>query len=173
MRHIAILSFILSALILSSCQGVESKAEYPDRRAGDPDTMYGKRDSIFGKDGLNLFGSKKKEETGTGITVNAYLWRATLDTLSFMPIDKTDPFGGTILTDWYSAPNMPYERVKANVFIMGRTLRTEALKVTLFRQVAQNGFWVDVAVDPSTVTQLETAILTRARQLKVADKAAE
>jgi hypothetical protein len=163
---------IMSILVtLSACSSTpETKAEYPDRRAGDDDAVYGKRDSIFGKGGLNLFGGHKDSDKAVGITVNAYLWRAALDTLSFMPIDKADPFGGTILTQWYSAPNKPGERVKVNVFIIGSELRTDALKVSLFRQIDQNGTWVDVAVDPSTSTQLETTILNRARQIKVAER---
>jgi hypothetical protein len=165
---VALMSILLT---LSACSGTtETKAEYPDRRAGDDDAVYGKRDSIFGKGGLNLFGGHKDSDKAVGITVNAYLWRAALDTLSFMPINKADPFGGTILTEWYTAPNKPTERVKVNVFIIGSELRTDALKVSLFRQVVQNNVWVDVAVDPKTSTQLETTILNRARQIKVAER---
>lgn len=173
MRFLPACTIVFIALNLMACQGVETKAEYPDRRAGDADAVYGKRDSIFGTNGLSLFSSKKKSNDVTGITVNAYLWRAALDTISFMPIDKADPFGGTILTEWYrplqSNGQSGTERVKVNIFIVSRELRTDALKVTLFRQVAKDGFWTDVAVDPSTITQLETTILTRARQLKVAE----
>jgi hypothetical protein len=154
---------------LTACSGVQSKAEYPTSRyPGDKEANYGQRQSIFGKGGLNLFGGHKDEDKATGITVNAYLWRAALDTISFMPIDKADPFGGTILTQWYSSPNMPNERAKVNIFIIGKELRTDALKVTLFRQVVQNNMWVNVAIDPATATQLEETILNRARQLKVA-----
>jgi hypothetical protein len=174
MNRISLSPIVMSILIgLTACSGVDSKAEYPDRRAGDDDAVYGKRDSIFGQNGVSLFGGHKDDDKAVGITVNAYLWRAALDTLSFMPIDKADPFGGTILTQWYATPKMPNERAKVNVFIIGKALRTDALKVSLFRQVNQNGQWVDVAVDPATNKQLEETILTRARQIKVAEGTAE
>jgi len=172
MRFFPFMAIALVTLGLSACSGVETKAEYPtSRQPGDADATYNnQRQSIFGTGGLSLFSSKKKKEVETGITVNAYLWRASLDTISFMPIDQADPFGGTILTEWFQPPQNPYERVKVNVFIIGRQLRTDALKLTLFRQIAQDGQWIDVAVDPATVTQLEETILTRARQLKVGEK---
>jgi len=157
------------ALGLSACSGVETKAEYPNRRAGDEDAVYGQREGIFGKGGIGLFGNKKTDEAAAaGVTVNAYLWRAALDTISFMPLTSADPFGGTIITDWYESPNAKGERVKANIFVLGRQLRTDMLKVTLFRQTNVKGTWKNAPVDPATVTQLENAILTRARQLKVA-----
>jgi hypothetical protein len=126
----------LSALILAGCADVKGEQKYPTRRAGDEDLVYaGEREGLFGKGGLGLFGSDKKTESTAGITVNAYLWRAALDTVSFMPIANADPFGGTIITDWYEAPEANGERIKANVLILSRSLRTDALKVTLFRQV--------------------------------------
>ena len=173
MRHrILVIVLIGFCLNLAACAGIETKAEYPTRRlSGDKEATYNNnREGLFGKGGLNLFGSNKdgKDGAAAGITVNAYLWRAALDTISFMPLDNADPFGGTILTDWYEAPNATNERVKVNIFIMGRQLRTDALKVTLFRQVKTGNTWQNAAVDPATVTQLENAILSRARQLKVA-----
>lgn len=171
MKKIAILAVITSlSFLISACEGIETKAEYPTRQQGDSDAVYGEREGLFGSGGLGLFGSKKESQDVSGITVNAYLWRAALDTVSFMPLSNADPFGGTILTDWYQAPGVTNERMKANVFIMGRSLRTDALKVTLFRQVLKGNQWQDAAVDPKTVTAIEDAILTRARQLRVADK---
>ena len=160
---------LVASVGLTGCNSVETKAEYPTRRAGDKDAVYGKRPSIFGDGGIGLFSSKKDSADATsGIAVNAYLWRASLDTLSFMPIANADPFGGTIITDWYSPPQTPNERVKVNVFIMGRALRADGIKVSLFRQVGSGNAWKDAAVNPKTVTDLEDTILTRARQLRIA-----
>ena len=170
MRRFVLLC-VLGLLSLTACQGVETKAEYPTRLPGDKDAVYGQREGIFGKGGIGLFNSKKDKNEASGITVNAYLWRAALDTVSFMPLANADPFGGTIITDWYETPNAPGERVKANIFILGRQLRTDALKVSLFRQVETDGQWRDATVDPKTVNALEDSILTRARQLSVASKA--
>lgn len=125
--------------------------------------------SIFGKDGIILFGKKKEEGgAGTGVAVNTFLWRASLDTLSFMPLSAADPFGGVIITDWYTPPETPDRRFKANAYILDRDLRADGIRVTLFQQRREtSGSWVDTAVDNQTAKDLEDAILTRARQLRV------
>jgi hypothetical protein len=102
--------------------------------------------------------------------VNSYLWHATLDTLSFMPLQSEDPFGGVIITDWYSSPQTPAERVKVTVYILDRRLRADGLKIAVFRQTKSNEGWVDVAVNPDTSVKLTDAILTRARELRLATK---
>lgn len=102
--------------------------------------------------------------------VNSYLWHATLDTLSFMPLQSEDPFGGVIISDWYSSPQTPNERVRITVYILDRRLRADGLKIAVFRQTKSNEGWVDVAVNPDTATKLTDAILTRARELRLATK---
>jgi len=102
--------------------------------------------------------------------VNAYLWRGTLDTLSFMPLASADPFGGVIITDWYSPPNSNDERFKATAYILSRQLRSDGVRVTIFRQVLQNGQWVDATVSPVTVGEIEDKVLVRARQLREESK---
>ena len=125
-----------------------------------------KRETIFGSEGM--FGKSKPDGEGAGIGVNAFLWRASLDTISFMPITTADAFGGTIITDWYQLPETPNERYKVNVFILDRTLRADGVKVSLFKQTRDSsGGWADVKVDPRMAADLENSILTRARQLRV------
>ncbi len=102
----------------------------------------------------------------TTIGVNAYLWRATLDTLSFMPMVQTDSNGGVIVTDWYANPNSPNERMKLTVSILDQDLRADALRVAASRQVSQGGQWVDAPVQAATVQKLEEIILTKARDLR-------
>lgn len=115
-------------------------------------------------------GSTAISSSGGRVTlgVNSYLWRATLDTLSFMPLQSEDPFGGVILTNWYSAPAAPNERMRVTVYILDRRLRADGLKVTVFRQTQTPQGWVDAAVNPETAVKLEDAILTRARELRLA-----
>lgn len=120
----------------------------------------------------NLFGGgggnkNAANASGSPIAVNAYLWRGTLDTLSFMPLASADPFGGIIITDWYSPPATPDERFKATAYILGRQLRADAIKLSLFHQTYQNGRWVDAPVSPDTVGDIEAKILDRARQLRI------
>ena len=102
----------------------------------------------------------------TAIGVNAYLWRASLDTLSFMPLLQTDSNGGVIVTDWYINPQAPTERLKVTVAILDQDLRADAVRVAALRQVQQNGQWVSAPVQAATVQKLEDIILTRARDLR-------
>ncbi len=102
----------------------------------------------------------------TTIGVNSYLWRASLEALSFMPMLQTDSNGGVIVTDWYANPNNAGERMKVTVTILDQDLRADALRVAASRQVAQNGVWVDAPVQAATVQKLEDIILTKARDLR-------
>lgn len=110
----------------------------------------------------------RKVEVAPSMGVNSYLWRASLETLEFMPLLEVDPFGGVIITDWYASPEAPEERFKANVYILDTNLRADALKTSIFKQVRSGGGWTDAAVDADTARQIENAILTRARQLYIA-----
>ena len=120
-----------------------------------------------------LFGSKaeKQIDTGTGVAVNAYLWRASLDTINFIPLVSADPFGGVIITDWYTPAETPNERMKVQVTILDRDLRADGVRVAVFKQTTspRGGNWVDAAVDPRTNIDIENAILTRARQLRLSN----
>lgn len=150
----------------------EGEQKYPtgaDRAATGGNDIYSEAPSVFGKEGI--FGSRSTDDDGkgtNGVEVNSYLWRAALDTVSFMPLASADPFGGVILTDWYTDPAAPNERTKLNVFILGRELKAEGVRVKAFRQIQKGGTWKDAAVGADTGRKLEDAILTRARQMRVA-----
>jgi hypothetical protein len=104
------------------------------------------------------------------IGVNGYLWRATLDTLAFMPLQSADPYGGVVTTDWYINPEKPNERLKATVYILDSRLRADGLTVTVFKQVSDGaGGWTAAPVADQTSTDIENAILTRARQLRLSN----
>lgn len=172
--HIQLSLFALIALTLSACgsNSIKSEAKYPtglDRNQTGGD-IYGERQSVFGENGLSIFGGKKDEDAGgaSGIAVNSFLWRASLDTVAFMPLASADPFGGVILTDWYSPPNVSNERFKLNVFILSRELRSDGVSVKAFKQIRERGVWKDVEMSQDTSNKLEDTILTRARQLRVA-----
>jgi hypothetical protein len=113
---------------------------------------------------------KKGAANAASIGVNGYLWRATLDTLAFMPLASADPWGGTVITDWYANPEKPDERFKATVYILDTRLRADGLKVTVNKQVKDgSGGWVDSPTSDQTETDIENAILTRARQLRLSN----
>ncbi len=167
---------LAAAALLAACSGANSKP--PEAMAGyfgpDPAPQGG---SVFGDEGLT-FGVGKgvnrgREQAGGALGVNAYLWRGALDTLSFMPLSSADPFGGTIITDWYSPPGAGDERFKATAYILGRELRSDGLRVTIFRQTMQDGRWVDAPVSGITTGDIENKILDRARQLRAAQVASE
>jgi hypothetical protein len=156
-------------LFLASCQSADVESDYPTPDSKKQQQVQGK---AFGEGGLTIFGSGEEPESGAGgsiIGVNSYLWRATLDTVSFMPLASADPFGGVVITDWYSPPGAQGERFKLNVFILGADLRADGVRASVFRQL-QDGSdnWIDQTVDQQTATDLEDAILTRARQLRIA-----
>ena len=127
--------------------------------------------SILGNDQIGIGGDRPDTSGGdSGIGVNSYLWRASLDTVSFMPLASADPFGGVIITDWYSPPESTTERFKINVYILGRDLRADGVRASVFRQLQdpRNGAWVDAVVEDQTSVDIENAILTKARQLRIA-----
>jgi hypothetical protein len=168
------LGIALAFLLLAGCSGDEipvDSSNYP--KHGPKENTHAQGSVLGGDGGIVLFGGKKsggndEGGTGGGIGVNAYLWRASLDTLGFMPLASADPFGGVIITDWYSPPETPDERFKVNLYILDRQLRADGVKAAVFRQRrTPEGSWADAAVDRSTVTDLENAILTRARQIRV------
>lgn len=144
----------------------------PTQRYGDPPadttTSTGSLLSYF-------FGNNKKDSGGggggggpVGVGVNSYLWRATLDTVSFMPLASADPFGGVIITDWFSPNESQNERFKVNVFILARDLRADGVRCTVFRQKREaSGQWADAPVEQQTAIDIENAILTRARQMRL------
>ncbi len=160
----AALLAIASSVLVSGCSMM------PSREArGDNSRVFSTQEDSPG--GFNLFGGRTSSgpDTEAGIGVNSYLWRASLDTLSFMPLSSADPWGGIIITDWYTNPEKPDERFKATVYILDTRLRADALNVAIFKQVNAGGQWVDSAVTSQTETDIENAILTKARQLRLAN----
>jgi hypothetical protein len=168
----AVLGALGIAVTLGACGTGDEPVPYTNPR-WDKASAYGTANqSILGEGGLslsNIFGGKKDDGNGgTGIGVNSYLWRASLDTLSFMPLASADPFGGVIITDWFAPPEQPEDRFKVNIYILDRQLRADGLRAAVFRQHRQNdGRWADAAVEQQTQTELENAILTRARQMRL------
>jgi hypothetical protein len=121
-----------------------------------------------------LFGRKSgvvpNPASAASVAVNGYLWRATLDTLSFMPLASADPYGGVIITDWYINPEKPDERFKCTVYILDSRLRADGLNVAVFKQNRDaSGAWIDAPSASQTETDIENAILTKARQLRLSN----
>ncbi len=162
------------ALLLGACGDAEIEHSYPE--SAKRGTVYTgeKRETIFGEGGIDFFGNRSGKSTGqggggSGLGVNSFLWRASLDTISFMPLSSADPFGGVIITDWYTPPETPDERFKMSVYILGRELRADGIRVAVFRQRQRGGGgWIDSSMGKTTATSLENQILARARQLRVA-----
>lgn len=157
-------------LLLSACDSL-----------GDKDLSFPKRDELkradargklTGEGGLDLFGGRGSDSDSGGganpLGVNAFLWRATLDTLSFLPLRDADPFGGVVITDWYEDPAARGERYKVSALILDKSLRADGIQVSLFKQQRDpTGEWADIDVPDRLERKLEDTILTRARELRV------
>lgn len=180
-RAVAATVMLAMMMGITACESTpEVVNEYPEgRRPGQtapyptaPNANDTKDQSVFGPGGLSMgFGGEDNGGggggDGSGIGVNGFLWRASLDTIAFMPVNAADPFGGVIITDWHALPEAPGERFKMNVYILGRTLRADGIRVAVFRQVQDgSGGWQDAAVPADSSARIENAILTRARQLR-------
>lgn len=164
-------SLLLSALLISACD------QLPSLDLGESEASFPKRDELRrneerGKltgDGLSLGGGNDQASGGNNpLGVNSFLWRATLDTLAFMPFASADPFGGVIITDWYEDPKAKGERFKVNALILDRQLRADGIKISLFKQEYDEvRGWQDASVEDKLERELEDTILTRARELRV------
>lgn len=166
---------LLGSLVLAGCSSWGGKTETVQEQMKRDEYKFG---SLLGTDGgFSVLGggNKRKGDAGdpNGLGVNSYLWRASLDTLAFMPIASADPFGGVILTDWYTPPESPNERFKVNLYILDRQLRADGVRVSVFKQARAGNDWRDTSVAQDTAGQLEDAVLTRARQLRIAQASAQ
>ena len=164
----------LCALLIASCSS-DDKVKSDDKGdsaypLNNQDERRVQRGKLSGEGGLKLFGGSDSESRGSsGIGVNSFLWRATLDTLSFIPLSSVDPHGGVIITDWYEDPKSRGERFKLNAMILGMELRADGVRVSVFRQTQDtSGIWRDSEVSADMGHKLEDKILTRARELKIA-----
>ena len=145
-----------------------SNSEYmtDETRGSDRGKLLGDNGLVFGIGGKTGHDAGAGTGEGGALGVNAYLWRGALDTLAFMPLASADPFGGVIITDWYQPPASPGERFKATAYILGRQLRADGVKITIFRQVEDRGAWVDSPVARTTAAEIEDKVLARARELR-------
>ncbi|WP_170317573.1 DUF3576 domain-containing protein [Paroceanicella profunda] len=130
-------------------------------------------DDAVGTDGSTVgdifSGGSDQENTGQSLKVNKYIWKGALETLSFLPLSSTDPFSGVIVTDWGTAQGAANERFKVTVFISDERLTTDTLRVAVFREVRDGNTWVSAPVQEEVPRQIEDSILTRARQLRIAE----
>ena len=160
------LSFLGLILLLSACGKIETTSyEEPAKRNSTGSFITGKDEAGIS---LSDIFNPKASRTGT-MPVNALLWRASLDTVSVIPIDDIDTFGGTILTEWYPHPEQASQRIKIAVFILGRELRADAIRVQVYAQEYQNSNWTDNGIDADLARKMEDLILTRAREIRAAN----
>ena len=164
---------LFAIFAMAACANVrrEKSEEMVDVGVGGaqvPASQIGSDGSLFAATGLNNILGGGKDQGGGGIGVNSFLWRASLDTISFMPLLSADPFGGVIITEWFSPPETPTERFKMTVYILDKRLRADGIRVALFKQQRSDGSeWADVRPAIETRITLENTILTRARQLRI------
>ena len=161
-----------SGEIINRSGTVFSSADNKELAMRDAENRLSTGGALFGNNGLDILGGGDKNSaqagsTSVGIPINPYLWSASLETLSFMPLSSADPFGGTIFTDWYSSEINENERCKINVFISGAELKTQNLRVSSFCEVFKNNKWVGIKTTNEDNIGLENAILNKAKKLKL------
>lgn len=169
MQKVLVVTVMLGAAALAACSDIGGAP------TAQPGTVLaeggpGRERSVnTGAGGFSaIFGGGGAQEEGAVLGVNAYLWRASLDTVSFLPITSADPFGGVILSDYYTPPETPNSRYKVAVYILGRELRSDNVRVSITRQTRAGSGWRDEAPNETLARQLEDTILARARQLRIA-----
>lgn len=173
--HYIIALFILS---LTACSVLpKGEAKYPAENReehADQGKLYDDHETIFGEGGFgSVLMGKTDGDTADAdnvLNINAFLWRASLETINFMPIAQTDPFGGVILTDWYSASATPNQRYKLNILITDKQLRASGVKVSMFKEerASETAKWESVTVAKEDTRKIEDAILARAREMRIA-----
>lgn len=172
----------LAVVFLAGCEG--NYAADPNEPVPAPNVGRNARpdpdDTLFGEDGLtlgrildgSLFG--QEPEPGDRLPINRFLWQGSLETLDFLPLASTDPFTGVIATEWATTPENPAERFKVAAYVTSPELEASSLRVAVFRELrTEDGVWVPSPVSAETVRRLEDAILTRARQIRIAEIEAE
>ena len=159
-----------SGEIISRSGTVFDPAQNKERAMSDAENRLRTGGGLFGKKGGISLGTKEGNNavSSIGMPINPYLWKGSLETISFMPLSSADPFGGTIITDWYSDGQTINERCKINIFIKGLELKTSNLKVNTFCQSFENNRWIDLPTGASQSAQLENAILNKAKRIKLA-----
>jgi len=136
----------------------------------DAETRLQTGGGLLGKEGISLNmleGNKQETYSTIGMPINPYLWRASLETISFMPLASADPFGGIIITDWYSTNSNIDERCKLNIFIKGAELKTNNLVVKSYCQKLTNNNWINIQSENEKNIKIENAILNKAKKIKL------
>lgn len=174
-RFFGAVTSVVVVLGLAACSGSNRQASVEQDRS-DPENAGGGLQGSLNTDRVtDIFDSNSGVNLGGDslTNVNRFLWRASLDTLAFLPLNSTDPFTGVIATDWAASPDAPNERFKVAAYVKSPILTADSLQVALFREIRDPaGAWVTAPVSGATARQLEDAILVRARQLKIADREA-
>ncbi len=161
-RFIAVLAICSS---LCACSKLNVKNDYPKTRQQKEEDRIGKLTGnglTFGK------GNSESSSVSNQMNINTYLWRASIDQVNFMPLNSTDSLSGTIVTDWYSINDNSKERYKVNIYIFGKELASNALKVSVYKRIIRdNGSWSNQYQDLNLAEKIKTKIIERARELKV------
>ncbi|MCP4354507.1 MAG: DUF3576 domain-containing protein [Proteobacteria bacterium] len=169
---IKMLSLLLVLFTAASCTGKTGPAD-PNPTPHD----VSKGPGVFSKDNgniLSFFKGKSLSGESAKLGVNSYIWRASLQAISFMPLTQADSAGGVILSDWIDQENAKNKQVKVNVYILSKKLEPTALNVKVFtREKLTDNAYSAVKEDLTTATALEETILSKARTLKIKDQASD
>ena len=157
---------IISAMLLVACSGVTvTREETPvqKRQRESQSLLTGQAGR-----GINLNQALGGSQSGAALPVNALLWRASIDTLSVVPLNSIDTYSGTIISDWYKNPENPNQRIKIALFVLDQELRSDAIKAEVYVQhrTSASNDWTDAGRDTELAIRLEELVLTRAREIR-------
>ena len=153
--------FFLTIAMLTSCAGLKIE---PNEEPEEPVSILTGKPGGFSLSDIN----GGSDQSNDSLPVNAILWRAALDITSFVPLDDVDTFGGSIITEWHQSQANPNKRLKLTVFVVGRELRSDAVKVKVYVQKKSDNNWIDAGRDTAFGRNMENLILARAREIRAA-----
>ena len=150
------LLFLLS--LLNSC-GLYRKT---DAKEFPPDPNLRIQKNMEEGRGFRLL--QKKNSSGTFEFANSNpLWRASLDTIDFMPLLSVDYGGGLIITDWYNSNEKSNESIKLTIKFLSNEIRADAINVKVFKKICLESQNCKIVNSDSKInSELKLAILKKA-----------
>ena len=157
------LNLLLVILTLTSCEALKYKKVDANEFPPDPKERI-KKNMEEGR-GFRILGSNNNNTTYTFASSNS-LWRATLDTIDFMPLASANYSGGIVITDWYSDNDNPQESIKISIRFLTNEIRSDALDVSVFyKECLQDLSNCRISKkNDQLVSQLTLSILKKASQ---------
>ena len=157
-------------LVLTACGGYEKV----DQRTRPDGAQAKARKNIEEGRGASIGGLTRGIGRGTTYQFSSSnpMWRASLETLDFLPLTTVDYSGGVIITDWYSDNNSSKESIKISLRFLSNDIRSESLKVIVHQKICSANLNCRIVLLSNTKIkeELHTTILRKAALLEKESK---